>query len=126
MATQREKFVVATKELVDSVTKVLENVNKRFGQIGASQFVTAIAGKGIHNVVDPLWTGYWKWLSAVGVTTREEMEELQKSFGDDKEVLKCTEELHTVEIQFAEFMAKLNAVVQKEEDKVLIIIAIYQ
>ena len=63
-------------------------------------------------------TAYWKWLHTVGVSTRNELEEVKKSFGDDKDVMKCTQELYAAETQFGEMLAKLNAAVQKEEDKV--------
>ena len=58
-------------------------------------------------------------MNAVGATTRQEMEELQKSFGDsDKDVSKCMQELQAVEDKFGELAAQLNAMLQKEEGKV--------
>ena len=119
MDSQKEKFITATKELVGTVTKVVENVKKRFSQMGAGPQFTMMAAKGLRNMVNPIWTGYWKYLDAVRVNTKQEVEELQKSFGDDKDVLKCVEELHAAEAQFGGLAAQLNAVIQKEEDKVM-------
>ena len=47
------------------------------------------------------------------------MEEIQKSFGDDEDVLRCTEELHAAERGFREIAAQLESIVQIEEDKVI-------
>ena len=120
MDSQREKYIAATKELVETLSRSFENTNKRLSQMGeASQLTAMIAqGKGLGNMTYPIWDGYWKWMNDVGATTRKEVEELQKSFGDDKDVLKCTEELRAVEDKFGEMGTKVNAVLQKEEDKV--------
>ena len=66
----------------------------------------------------PMWNGYFKWLSDLGVTTKKEAEELLNGFGDDKEVSECLEDLHKAEAGFRALAAKLNANLQKEEDKV--------
>ena len=121
MDSQREKYITATKELVETLSRVVENMNKRLSQVGVASQLTAMMtqGKSLHSMTDPIWNGYWKWMNAVGATTRQEMEELQKSFGDsDKDVLKCTQELQAVEDKFGELAAQLNAMLQKEEDKV--------
>lgn len=50
------------------------------------------------------------------------MEQLWKSFGDDKEVLGCVEQLHAAEAQYNELTAEADADVQKEEDKVRLVL----
>ena len=79
----------------------------------------SMMGKGTKRMAEPIWSAYWEWLNALGVETRQEMEEIQKSFGDDKDVLKCTEELHAAEAGFHEMAGRLNAALQKQEDKVI-------
>lgn len=120
MDSQREKYIAATKELAESLAKVVENAKKRFSQMpmGSSMF-SMMMSKGMKRMAEPIWTAYWKWLNALGVATRQEMEELQKSFGDDEDVSKCTEELHAAETGFHEIAAKLNTALQKQEDKVI-------
>ena len=117
--SQREKYIAATTELAETLSRLLENAKKRFSQMppGSSQFGTMVS-KGIKGMSDPLWSAYWKWLNALGVTTQQEMEEIQKSFGDDKDVVKCTEELHAAEAGFHGYAAQLDTALQKEEDKV--------
>lgn len=119
MDSQRDKYIAATKELAETLARVVENAKKRFSQMppGSSQFAMMVS-KGMKGMADPMWSAYWKWLNALGVTTRQEMEEIQKSFGDDKDVLQCTEELHTAETGFRGVIAQLNTALQKEEDKV--------
>jgi hypothetical protein len=122
MELQREKFISATKKLVDTLTRVVEAGRKEFTQIGGVQFSFIIPdsadAKGIRQIIQPTWTGYWKWLEQVGVRTRSEMEQLWSSFGDDEEVLKCVEELREVESKYNELTAQADVNVQKEEDKV--------
>ena len=122
MELQREKFIRATKKLVDTLTRVVEAGRKEFTRIGGVQFSLIIPdsadAKGIRQIIEPTWTGYWKWLEEVGVSTRSEMEQLWSSFGDDKEVLKCVEELIAAESKYNELTAQANVDVQKEEDKV--------
>ena len=116
--SQREKFVVATKELVSTLNGVVEDATKKFSQMEGLQIPKIMSTKGYERMIRPTMTAYWKWLQAVGVSTRNELEEVKKSFGDDKDVLECMQELHATETQFSELRAKLDAVVQKEEDKV--------
>ena len=122
MEFQRETFISSTKKLVDTLTRVVEAGRKEFTQIGGLQFSYIIPdnadAKGIRQIMEPTWTGYWKWLEEVGVSTRNEMEQLWSSFGDDKEVLKCVEELHAAESKYNELTAQADVEVQKEEDKV--------
>ena len=119
---QREKFISATKKLVDTLTRVVEAGRKEFTQIGGLQFSLIIPNtpgtKGIRQIIEPTWTGYWKWLEEVGVSTRNEMEQLWSSFGDDQEVLRCVEQLHAAESKYNELTAQADTDVQKEEDKV--------
>jgi hypothetical protein len=120
--SQRDKYIAATKELVETLGGLVESVKERFSQLlvpGSSQFSMIGITKGMMSIADPLWTAYWKWLNALGAKTRQEMEEIQKSFGDDKDILKCTEELHATEAGFREIAAQLDGIVQKEEDKVI-------
>ena len=77
-----------------------------------------MALKGMKAMTEPIWSAYWKWLNALGTTTRQEMAAIQKSFGDDEDVLKCTEELCAAEVGFRGVAAQLNTALQKEEDKV--------
>ena len=121
-ASQREKYIDATKELAESLAKVVESVKERFGpemQLGSSQAYMMVS-EGMKGMTLPIWTAYWKWMNDIGATTRQEVEELQKSFGDDKDVLKCTEELHAIEAGFREIIIQLHHDLQKEEDKVVI------
>ena len=122
MELQREKFISATKELVDTLTRVVEAGRKEFTQIGGLQFSYFIPdsadAKGIRQIIKPTWTGYWKWLEEVGVSTRNEMEYLWSSFGNDEEVQKCVEELLAAESKYNELTAQADVDVQKEEDKV--------
>lgn len=122
MDVQREKFITATTELVETLTKVVESGRKEFSQIGGVQFSMIVPcapeAKGIRQIILPSASGYWKWLEAVGVSTKKEMEKLWSSFGDDKEVLKCVKELHAIELQYDELTAEADVDVQKEEDKV--------
>ena len=122
MESDREKFISATKKLVATLSRVVEAGRKEFTQIGGVQFSFIIPdqtdAKGIRQIVEPTWTGYWKWLEETGVSTRSEMEQLWSSFGDDEEVLKCVEELRTIESKYNELTAQADADVQKEEDKV--------
>ena len=120
--SKREKYIAATEELAQALGRMVENAKKMFGQMpppGSSQFF-AMTSEGIKGMAEPLWTAYWKWMNDVGATTRQEVEELQKSFGDDKDVLKCTEELHAAEAGFRGLITQLDTVVQKEEDKVFV------
>ena len=120
MDSQREKYIAATRGLVDILKRETEYARQRFSQLGGlqvSQMMSNIVAEGAH-IFRPTVTGYLKWLETVGVSTRKEMEELKKSFGDDKDVLKCWEELLAAETQFVELGAKFNKVVQEEEDKV--------
>ena len=122
MELQREKFISATKKLVDTLTRVVEAGRKEFTQIGGLQFSYIIPdsadAKGIRQIIEPTWTGYWKWLEEVGVSTRNEMEHLWSSFGNDEEVQKCVEELLAAESKYNELTAQADVDVQKEEDKV--------
>lgn len=122
MELQREKFISATKKLVDTLTRVTEVGRKEFSQIGGFQFSFIIPDtpgtKGIRQIIEPTWTGYWKWFEEVGVSTRNEMEQLWSGFRDDKEVLKCVEQLHAAESKYNELTAQVDVDVQKEEDKV--------
>ena len=61
---------------------------------------------------------YTDWLTAVGVKTTNEMDELLASFSDDSEVLKCAEDLKKEEQRFDAFMKQVDGVVQQDEDKV--------
>ena len=119
---QRDKYIAATKELAETLGRLVEGAKERLSQLvvpGSSQFSMVEISKGIIGMAEPLWTAYWEWLNALGATTRKKMEEIQKSFGDDKDVLKCTEELHAAEAGFREIAAQLDSVVQIEEDKVI-------
>ena len=125
MESQREKFITATKLLVDTLTRVVEAGRKEFTQIGGLQFSSivphtsnATEAKGIRQIMEPTWTGYWKWFETVGVSTRNEMEQLWNSFGNDKDVLKSVEQLHAAESKYNELTAEADVDVQKEEDKV--------
>ena len=120
--SQRDKYIAATKELAETLGRLVEGAKERFSQLmvpGSSQFSMIGISKGIIGMAEPLWTAYWNWLNALGVTTRKKMEEIQKSFGDDKDVLKCMEELHSAEAGFREIAAQLDSIVQIEEDKVI-------
>ena len=120
MDDQREIYITATKKLAGTLGKLVENAKKKFSlmPMGSSMF-TSMMGKGIKGMAEPIWSAYWEWLNALGVETRQEMEEVQKSFGDDKDVLKCTEELHAAEAGFYEIAGRLNTALQKQEDKVI-------
>ena len=124
MELQRERFITATKQLVDTLTRVVEAGRKEFTQIGGLQFSSIIphtpsaTEARIRQIIEPTWTGYWKWFETVGVSTRSEMEQLWNSFGDDKDVLKCVEHLHAAESKYNELTAEADIDVQKEEDKV--------
>ena len=121
MDSHREKYIAATKELVETLSRSFEDANKWLSQVGEASQVTAMMvaqGNGLRKMMTPIWNGYWKWMNDVGATTRREVEEFQKSFGANKDVLKCTEELKAVEDKFGELGTKVNAVLQKEEDKV--------
>ena len=124
MDARREKFITATKELVDTLNRVVEAGRKEFERVGGMQFSliapSAADAKGIRQIILPTWTGYWKWLNTVGVSTRNEMEQLWKSFGDDKDILKCVEQLHSAEKRYNELTAEADADVQNNEDKVAI------
>ena len=117
--SQREKYVAATTELAETLSRVVENAKKRFSQMppGSSQFAMMVS-KWMKDMADPIWSAYWKWLNVLGIKTRQEMEEIQKTFGDDKDVVKCTEELHAAEAEFRGVAAQLNTALQKGEDKV--------
>ena len=120
MDSQREKYIAATKELADSIGKVAENSKKKISHMPlGSSMVSMMMSKGSKRMAEPIWSAYFKWLNTVGVETRQEMEELQKSFGDDKDILKCTEELHAAEAGIREIGAQLNTALQKQEDKVI-------
>ena len=122
MELQRERFISATKKLVDTLTRVVEAGRKEFTRIGGLQFsfITpdSADAKGIRQIIEPTWTGYWKWFEEVEVSTRNEMEQLWSSFSDDKEVLECVEELHAAESKYNELTAQVDVDVQKKEDKV--------
>ena len=126
MDLQREKFIAATKELVETLTRVVEAGRKEFSRIGGYHFSFIVPpshstqeAKGIRQIMEPTWKGYWKWFKTVGVSSRSEMEQLWNSFGtDDKDVLGCVEQLHAAEAQYNELTAEADADVQKEEDKV--------
>ena len=128
MELQKEKFISATKKLVATLTRVVEAGRKEFTQIGGVQFSFIIPeqadAKGIRQIMEPTWTGYWKWLEESGVSTRKEIEQLWSSFGDDEEVLKCVNELHAAESKYNELTAQADADVQKEEDKVSLIVKV--
>ena len=120
--SQRDKYIAATKELAETLGRLVEGAKERFSQLlvpGSSQFSMVEISKGIMDMGEPLWSAYCKWLTALRVETRKEMEEIQKSFGDDKDVLKCTEELHAAEAGFREIAAQIDSIVQIEEDKVI-------
>ena len=122
MELERDKFIAATKELVETLTKVVEAGRKEFNQIGGFQFSLIVpnspGAKGIRQIMGPTCNGYYKWLKTVGVGTRKEMEELWSSFGEDKDVLDCIENLHAAEAKYNELTAQADADVQREEDKV--------
>ena len=116
---QREKFIVATKELVDTLNGVVEESTKKFSQMGEHQIPKMMSTMAANEkIFRPTMAAYLKWLNTVGVSTRNELEEVKKGYGDDKDVLKCVQELNAVETQFGELATKLDAVMQKEEDKV--------
>ena len=122
MDSKREKYIAATKELAETLAKTVENAKKRFSQmptVGSSPHSAVMVAKGMRGAAESIWTAYWKWMSSIGAATRQEVDELQKSFGDDKDVLKCTEELHAAEAGFRGVAAQINTALQKEEDKVL-------
>jgi hypothetical protein len=122
-ASQREKYITATKKLAGTLGKLVENAKKKFSLMPMeSSMSTTMMEKGMKRmpgIGEPVWTAYWEWLNALGVETRQEMEEIQKNFGDDKDVLKCMEELHEAEAGFYEMAGQLNAALQKQEDKVI-------
>ena len=96
MSNSRHKILFYT-----NFYKTVEAGRKEFTRIGGVQLSFIIPdsayAKGICQIIEPTWTGYWKWFEKVGVSSRNEMEQLWSSFGDDKEVLKCVEELHAAE-----------------------------
>ena len=120
--SRKEKYVTETRKVVAAMTKMVETAEKRFSILeGASKLLPArmMASKaGSKNMAEPLWNSYYEWMTSVGVSSKKEMEELQKSFGDNQDALKCTKELHAVEAQFTEMMSRMNAMVQKGEDRV--------
>ena len=122
MDARREKFITSTKELVDTLTRVVEAGRKEFERVGGVQFSrtapSAADVKGILEIIKPTCTGYWKWLETVGVGTRSEMEQLWKSFGDDQDILNIVEQLRAAEKRFNELTAEADADVQSNEDKV--------
>ena len=120
----RDRVVTATKELVDILTRVVEDGRKEFERVGGLQFAlknpSVPDAKGIGQIIVPTFTGYWKWLNSVGVSTRSEMEQLWKSFGDEQDILKIVEQLRAAEKRFNELIEEADADVQRNEDKVLI------
>ena len=119
---QKEQYVAATRKLVAIMTKIVDNAKKGFDQQlgGESKLlpVSMMATKEMCKMADPLWTGCYEWMKAIGVRTRREAGELQKGFSDDEDVLQCMSELQALEAQFTEMMSRMHAMVQKEEDKV--------
>ena len=122
MDSRRDKFIVATNQLVDTLKKTIENAKKIFSSRAAGEgpsqpgpmFKNAAPSLG-----EPTWTAYWEWMKVIGVSSKQEVEELKASFDkDDKELSKCIEELNAVEEQFGKLASMLNAIIQKKEDKV--------
>ena len=124
MDARREKFITATEELVDTLTSVVKAGRKELERVGGLQFslISPIAAdaKGIRQLIRPPSVGYWKWFNTVGVSTRSEMEQLWKSFGDEQDILKIVEQLRAAEKRFNELIEEADADVQRNEDKVLI------
>ena len=124
MDARREKFITATEELVDTLTSVVKAGRKELERVGGLQFslISPIAAdaKGIRQLIRPPSVGYWKWFNTVGVSTRSEMEQLWKSFGDDQGILKCVEQLHAAEKRYNELTVEADVDIQSNEDKVAI------
>ena len=116
----RGQFLAATKQLITKLSSVIDNCAKEVEQDGAIKFShrSHQEDKGMRQAVRPVFQEYFDWLSAVGVKTTKEMDELLASFGDDSEVLKCAEELTKEEQRFDAFMKQVDAVVEQDEDKV--------
>ena len=119
MDSQGERFVAATEELTETLTEFVESRRQMLGQRPAKSGLpfSAMVLKGMNGMVEPMWNGYYKWMSVLGVTTRKEAEDLLKSFGDEK-VMKCIEELGAAEAGFRAFATHLDTTLQTEEDKV--------
>ena len=132
MDSQRETFIVATKQLVDILNRTIDNAKKMFSQATASEGFQPFnlasreqAPKAVPNIGEPTWTAYWEWMKAIGVSSKQEVEELTAKFPkDDKELSKCMDELNAAEARFSELAAMLNAIIQKKEDKVLTFVLI--
>ena len=116
----RGQFLAATKQLITKLSYVIDNCAKEVKQDGAIKFShrSHQEDKGMRQAIRPVLKEYTDWLSAVGVKTRKEMDELLASFSDDSEVLKCAEDLKKEEQRFDAFMKQVNAVVQQDEVKV--------
>ena len=116
MASQRETLIVATKQLVNILNRTIDNA---FGQATSSEGFQPFHL--IPNIGEPTWTAYWEWMKAIGVSSKQAVEELTAKFPkDDKELSMCMDELNAAEARFSEFAAMLNAIIQKKEDKVYI------
>ena len=128
MDSRRDAFVVATNQLVDSLRRTIDNAKKTFssGETGQSlsqsEPSTPMSFEKLATVVpvigEPAWTACWEWMKAIGVSNKQEAEELAASFDkDDKEVSKCMEELKAVEGQFDEVPAVIDVIIESLEKK---------
>ena len=121
METDKSRVLTATKQLMDTLSSVIDKCAKEVEQDGAIKFShnSGRPDKGIRQATMPVAELYVDWLTAVGVKTRKEMDELLASFSDDSEMLKCAEDLQKVEQRFDALTKQVNVVVQQEEDTVL-------
>lgn len=73
---------------------------------------------GIRRMMKPVWEAYQDWFVSLGVNTRSEAEQLWKSFGEDRDVQRCVQELLKAEEGYDAVLKKVEADVQQQEDTV--------
>ena len=124
MDSRGDKFVAATNQLVDDLRRTIDKAKETFSgrENGQSLSESEMSFEKLATVVpvigEPAWTACWEWMKAIGVSSKQEAEELAASFDkDDKEVSKCMEELKTVEEQFDELPTALDMIIESLEKK---------
>ena len=115
---QRQPLVAATDGLATLVNQITEECKKEYAEVGAQQFLLNVPGKGVMKALVPVWSGYYEWLTTVGVKSRSEMELLWKSYEADTELKKSVRELLAAEKSLTSLLARVNEDLQAEEDKV--------
>ena len=127
MESRRDTFVAATNQLVDDLRRTIDKAKEALsgpenGQSNSNSEPTPMSfeqlGALVPVVGQPAWTACWEWMKAIGVSNKQEAEELAASFDkDDKEVSKCMEELKAVEEQFDELPKALEVIIESLEKK---------